>query len=268
MRFRKSLFLQLFAAAAFVAGAQTLPTVSFETRVIEDFDENPTSRWIVRGSKFTTVERDESGKATRIYPVAANVPGYPLAAFGRSTDKPDRGTLGLHGRFDRKGYNYIEIIPAAEAPKEADQSQIIHQDGTTGKKWVSKPLDLPGRILYLDLWVWGSNLRYYLDVHLEDYRGIDHVVRMGDLNFLGWRNLRAGIPGGIMQNANTVPRFRNLRLTKFTLWTRPEERVDDFYVYFDQIKVLTDLYETRYDGDDLEQTATLQKVWGTTWGGR
>lgn len=265
MRSAKRLFVLLFAAAAFAAAAQTLPTANLESRVVDDFDEKPTTRWIARGSKFTTVERDQNGKATRMYPVTANAPGYPIAAFGRSKDKPDRGTFGLRGKFDRRGYNFVEIVPAAEAPKDADASKIIYEDIQGGKKWVHRPIDLSGKIHYLDLWVWGSNLKYYLDVHIEDYRGIDYVVRMGDLNFFGWKNLRIGIPTYISQSANTVPRFRSLRLTKFTLWTRPEERVDEFYIYFDHLKVLTDLYESRYDGDDFEEPATLEKVWGTAW---
>jgi hypothetical protein len=264
MRFAKSLIVLMFAAVSYAAGAQGLPTVNLESRIIEDFDEKPTTRWIARGSKFTTVERDQGGKATQVYPVLASTPGYPLAAFGRSKDKPDRGTLGLHGKFDRKGYNFIEIIPAAEAPANTEDSKVVYAD-LAGKKWVHRPIELPGKIHYMDLWVWGSNLKYYLDVHLEDYKGEDFVIRMGDLNFFGWKNLRIGIPSYISQASGTVPRFRNLRFTKFTLWTRPEERVDDFYFYLDHFKVLTDLFESRYDGDDLEEPETLKQVWGTTW---
>jgi hypothetical protein len=259
------LFPLLLAAAAAAAGAQSLPTVNLESRVIDDFDENPTSRWIARGSKFTTIERDDSGKAVKMFPLTATAPGYPVAAFGRSRDKVDRHVLGVRGKFDRRGYNYVEIVPAAEAPADADESRIIYEDVSTGKKWVHRPIDLPGKVAYLDAWIWGSNLKYYLDAHFEDHRGIDYVVKMGDLTFFGWRNLRIGVPAYISQSANTVPRFRTLRFTKFTLWTRPEERVDEFYIYFDHLKVLTDLFESRYDGDEMEEPETLQEVWGTTW---
>ena len=61
--------------------------VTFVGNVIEDFDENPTSRWIARGSKFTTVEYDQGGQPERIYPAVADVPGFPQALFGRSLDK-------------------------------------------------------------------------------------------------------------------------------------------------------------------------------------
>ncbi len=265
MRSARSLFVLLFAAVALAASAQSLPTVNLESRVIDDFDENPTSRWIARGSKFTTIERDQSGKATKKFPLTAVAPGYPVAAFGRSRDKADRNTLGVRGKFDRRGYNFVEIIPAAEAPADVDPARIIYEDVAGGKKWVHRPIELPGTVHYLDMWVWGSNLKYYLDVHFEDYQGIDYVVKMGDLNYFGWKNLRIGVPAYVSQSVNTVPRFRSLRLTKFTLWTRPEERVDEFYIYFDHLKVLTDLFESRYDGDEMEEPETLKQVWGTTW---
>lgn len=246
------------------AGTQ-FSTVSYESSIVEDFDETPTDRWIVRGSKFTTVERDENGNATKVYPEIADVPGYPLALFGRSKDKDDRGVLGLHGKFDRRGYNIIEIIPATEAPADATPEQIIYEDLGSGKKWISKPLDLPGRVGYIGLWAWGSNHKYYLELHLRDYRGVDHVVKMGDLNFFGWKNLRIGVPSIVPQAAQYVPRFRNMQITKFALWTRPQEKVDDFYFYLDHLKVLTNLFESRYDGDDLEEPEFMQEVWGKTW---
>jgi len=41
------------------------------------------------------------------------------------------------------------------------------------------------------------------------------------------------------------------------------EKVDDYYLYLDQLKVVSDIYETRYDGDNLAELETLQDVWGT-----
>ncbi len=46
------------------------------------------------------------------------------------------------------------------------------------------------------------------------------------------------------------------------MWTRPEEKVDNFYIYFDQIKVLTDIFISRFDGDNL---ANQESVQGMDW---
>jgi ligand-binding SRPBCC domain-containing protein len=49
---------------------------------------------------------------------------------------------------------------------------------------------------------------------------------------------------------------------KFRVWTSPEERVDNFYVYFDNVKVLTDNFEAVYDGDDLATIHKTRQLWG------
>ena len=46
------------------------------------------------------------------------------------------------------------------------------------------------------------------------------------------------------------------------IWTHPTEKVDDFYVFLDEIKVLTDLFETRFDGDDLADPRSLEQALG------
>jgi hypothetical protein len=45
------------------------------------------------------------------------------------------------------------------------------------------------------------------------------------------------------------------------LWTRPHERVNDFYVYFDHIKTLSDMFVTRFDGDTLAEEDRIQEIW-------
>ena len=46
-------------------------------------------------------------------------------------------------------------------------------------------------------------------------------------------------------------------MTKLVVRTDPEEKVDLFYVYIDQLKVLTDTHVSNFDGENL--TATLDE---------
>jgi len=113
----------------------------------------------------------------------------------------------------------------------------------------------------MDMWVWGSNLNYYIEAYFRDYEGVVHTLYMGDIAYTGWRNLRVRIPPNIRQSRRILPRFAGLSFVKFRIWTGPMERVDNFYVYFNQFKILTDTFETYFDGDDLADPSKVQEFW-------
>ena len=92
---------------------------------------------------------------------------------------------------------------------------------------------------------------------------MDHVLPLGDLTFLGWKNLSVRIPNSIRQQRPYPPIYQGLVLTKLVIWTRPGERVNDFYIYFDQLKVLTDRFEERFDGDEMAEDYMVSKIWGS-----
>ena len=67
---------------------------------------------------------------------------------------------------------------------------------------------------------------------------------MGSIMFVGWKDLVVTISGAIPQSRKYIPRYAGLELTKLVLWTAPDEKVDDFYFFIDEINVITDLFET------------------------
>ena len=226
------------SAVILVAPAFAQNTVrNFQSVVIEDFNDPEESRWIVRGSKFIADN----------YPQWTHVRAWPEALYRREPEDRTLRSLGIQAAFNRRGYNYLEIIPAELNPEG---------------ELVARPIPIPGLATALDLWVWGSLRDYYLDAHFRDHNGIVHVLRLGDISFRGWRNLSITIPGWLPQTVAYVPQRRGLDLVKLVLWTRPHERVDEFYVYFDELKVMTDLFEERFDGEDLANPEFIQQVWG------
>ena len=244
------LFTILLAAPVFADRS----TEDLQSKVIERFDapsagadanskyEYPQNhKWIVRGSKFFNGGGDKvkfdwvKTHADALYPK-----GVPEGLDVRS--------LGVQGAFDRKGYNYIELIPVED------------KDGQDGKP-VETGIPIPGRAKNIDMWVWGSNYNYYVEVHLRDFRGMTHVLKIGDLNYRGWKNLKIDVPGYIPQDVSYVPSRKGLELVKIVMWTQPEEAVNSFYVYFDQIKVLTDMFEQPFDGSGLSDQDTIDKLW-------
>jgi len=231
---RMILILIFTFIAALLAADETMSNMT--SAVLESFDVPSQVDWIVQGSKFSTKD----------YPQLSVVRAWPDGLVGRNKENKDYYALGVHGKFDRMGYNYIEIIPGKK--------------GSDGKVTPS-PLVIPGRARSIDLWVWGANFNYYLEVHVRDFQGVDHVLPLGDLKFIGWKNLGVSVPGNIPQSRNTVPRYQGLEIVSFVLWTRPTEKVEDFYVFLDQVKVLTDIFEIRFDGDNLADVDTLNDLW-------
>jgi hypothetical protein len=229
------LALALFFAAAFVMGDEITQTIT--SKNIATWDDPATAgNWIVQGSRY----------ATQGFPQMQVVKAWPEALYGRKTEGKNLGSLGIHGRFDRKSYNTIEIIPAMK--------------DSAGKLQPST-LPLPGHAQSIDCWVWGANYNYKLDIYIRDFQGIDHVLHMGSLLFAGWKHLSTPISGDIPQSRNYIPRYAGLELTKLVITTAPDEKVDDFYFFIDELNELTDLSVVRFDGEDLADPETLNSLW-------
>ncbi|MDR1278245.1 MAG: flagellar filament outer layer protein FlaA [Treponema sp.] len=220
-------------------------TVDLESIVLESFDGNSDYVWKTDASKFATKTDDET------FPQTMYVEAWPIAAFGYNRDGKDIKSLGIHGRFDRRGYNWIDVYPTLAADgDEAGPTEI----------------PIPGRIQYLDMWVWGSNLNFYIEAYVRDYQGVVHNIRLGSVAFTGWKNMRAVIPNNVPQSKRILPRYAGLSFVKFRIWTQPIEKVGDFYLYFKQFKVLTDTFESLFDGDELADPDRVQELWAGTSG--
>ncbi len=230
-----SLFAVLLLSANAVAFADEV-TQNIQSIIVENFIQPSKHQWIVTGSKF----------ATKDYPQSALVKTWPDALFRTMPQNEDVRSLGIHGKFDRLAYNYIEITPAEKG-----------QDGNL----VPTPITLPGRVKNLDVWMWGSFHAFYVEAQVRDYRGIVHVLQLGNLDFRGWKDLQVDIPTSIPQSVSTLPSTKSLQLLKLVIWTTPNESVADFYIYINQIKVLTDTFESPWDGESLTNPSYVQQLW-------
>jgi hypothetical protein len=209
-------------------------TVNLESRVIQDFSKPEAQNWFVLGSKFSTGD----------FPHVGFIKGGPTAILGGDqTAMANARSLGVAMLFDRKEYNWIDIVP--------------------GTKDKPTELPLPGRIKMIDMWVWSGNYNYYLEAFVRDFRGVVYTIPMGNLNFVGWKNLRINIPDNVPQSKKYLPRHEALTLVKFRIWTRPTEIVvvpgteggtdvdKAVKFYFNNLKVLTDTFESLFDGDTM-----------------
>jgi hypothetical protein len=232
----KRIFILILFFCAFLIFAEEV-THNIETVLIEDFDNPDAERqWIVRGSEFVDTAKLEYG----------HIKAWPDSLFGRNVSKEDLKCFGIRAGFVRRGYNYLEIIPV----KKGEDGKEVHA-----------PVILQGNVKSMDIWVWGSNYNYYLEAHILDSEGIPHTLSFGNLNFAGWKNLSARVSLSIPQSKRHLLQEEQIRLMKFVLWTRPQEKVAEFYVYLDHIKILTDTYSLRFDGDELADKEYIQKLW-------
>ena len=231
-------------------------TVDLQSIIIDRFDGVTTKEWSFGGRTFrhefewgTDASRFASTVGNERFPRLTFVDAWPMALFGRNIDNRDIRSLGLWGSFDRRGFNWIDLFP------------IVPGSGDNGQTPVPFEIPIPGQIRYMDMWVWGSNHNFYIEAYFRDHRGIVHSIFLGDLAFAGWRNLSLRIPNHIPQTRRTLPSFAGLHFVKFRIWTTPVERVDNFFIYFNQLKILTDVFSDLFDGDDLADPERAMDLW-------
>ena len=230
-----------------------------ESIILETFDGGTTHQWTLGGREYSYDYEwrvDASRFASFVdgvqYPQLSTIAAWPQAVFGVNREGKPLNSLGIWGRFDRRGYNWIDVYPA------------VPGSGGDNEDPQAFEIPIPGRIHYFDMWVWGSNLNFYLEAYFRDFQGVVHCVNMGSLAFQGWKNMKIHIPTQIPQSKRILPHLASLTFVKFRIWTTPMERVDNFYVYFDQLKIVSDTFESLFDGSDLADPSHVQDLWGQT----
>ena len=251
-----AVLLLLMLSLTVVSAFANERTVNYLSVVIDSFNGETAREWSYAGRTFLydfewalDASRFASREGAEVFPRMTYVEAFPMQLYGTNQNNLDLRSLGIWGRFDRRGHNWVDVYP------------IVTGSGRDGETPIPFEIPMPGRILYLDMWVWGSNLNYQLEAYFRDHQGLVHTIDMGNLAFTGWRNLRVRIPHTIPQSRRVLPRYAGLQFVKFRIWTAPNERVENFYVYFNQMQVLTDTFETLFDGNDLADPDNVRALW-------
>lgn len=214
----------LILGLAFCVPAVAQPSSkAVETIVIDNFDTDMEWSWSVQSSRFIAEG----------YPILKKFEGIPnsLIPYHKDSD-PAAMVLGVKAKYDRKGDNWFEVYPS--------------KDGN--------PYEIPfiGNVTQMDFWVWGANYRYYLEVLIRDANGSVHVLPAGNMLFSGWKNVIVNIPGWIQQSSHLRSGPENLTFVGFRIRSDAAEYVDDFMIFFDQIKYTTNSLSFIYDGYELK----------------
>ena len=208
-----------------------------ETFIVDDFDNKGEKNvyqvmagtemwtWKVQTSRFIDKENG--------YPKMDYFEGQPnsLKALNKNKEETPK-VLGVKTSYERKGENWFEVYPEVDG----------------------KPYEITfvGTCTQIDFWVWGANYLYYIDLLVRDADGRVHTLPAGNLAFNGWRNLIVTVPGSIRQHSRLRSGPTELRLIGFRVRTDPDEYVDDFNIFFDQLKYTTNTLSNIFDGYELK----------------
>ncbi len=126
-----------------------------------------------------------------------------------------------------------------------------------GKDWFAvyplRPLAIEGITKTLSVWVVGRNFNHTLKVLLADAAGAKMEVTVGKLNFLGWKRMTVAIPPTIKQADYHYAARNGLQFLGFRIDCDLDESYGRYYMYFDDLSVVSDLFlEKDRDQDDMQ----------------
>ena len=164
---------------------------------------------------------------------------------GAPLDKPDRdaqrlaaeaeigiplgqSVLGVKVDFIKRGMNIFTVYP-------------------------SRPLAVEGITKTLSIWVVGRNYNHVLKLMILDYHGRPKELTVGKLNFLGWKKMTVAIPPNIVQSDYHYVARNGIQVLGFKVECDLDESYGRYYLYFDDMSAITDLFlETNLDVDDMQ----------------
>ncbi|MDR0910402.1 MAG: flagellar filament outer layer protein FlaA [Spirochaetaceae bacterium] len=256
-----SKFVLFFIVMGIVAGVGFADerTISLQSYFIDNFDNGQNGQrsasqadgrvydWKVQGSAFS-LQANDPGSDGIAYPRQQMVNTWPASLLGNTpSNSSDLYVLGIYGKFkSNRSYNWIDVYPT-----------LAGGDGSPAT------IEMRGRVKSIDIWLWNANHNFSISAYFKDHNGIVYNLPMGSIRHNGWANVKVDIPTNIPQTKETMPKLANLELVKFRILTAPNSDVKDFQIYIDEIKALSDVFETVYDGNDLTLPSTIQQIWGT-----
>ncbi|MCL2093252.1 MAG: flagellar filament outer layer protein FlaA [Treponema sp.] len=147
---------------------------------------------------------------------------------------PDIHVFGTRVDFLRRGHSSFEVFPL-------------------------RPIPIEGITKTVSVWVAGRNFNHELILLIEDFFGRHYELNMGRLNFQGWKRLTVAIPPqgedgrmGIVQRNYHYNNQMGIKIRGFRIDVSPMEAYGSYYIYFDDLRAVTDLFaEYDRDIDDL-----------------
>ena len=225
--------LTLFAApllAQPAPGDQAAPGTAnyMALETLEDFEES--EDWRAKATSplgiTKTLKIVQRGEIRATDDEGARPPEGEALNVNQDPDNPNH-ILGVKTHFQDRGFDRVEIFPPHE--------------------YVIK-----GKARQFSVWVLGRKFRHSLWIKLRDYRGKIHKLRMGRMDFFGWRRFTVTVPGWLPQSTRYSLLDKNLHFVSLFAVSDHHEVGGTFYFYVDNLKVLIDRSEANYPGSEIK----------------
>lgn len=161
--------------------------------------------------------------------------GSPLAKEplddADNQEQEDTKVLGVKTEFFRRGVNSFYITAA-------------------------RPIPIEGITKTVSVWACGRNMGHQLWILVQDYNGNNFEIWMGSLEFSGWKKITVAIPPsldgehGIVQQSVYHGDKPGLRIVGFRVDCNPMEARGTYYLYLDDLRAVTDLYDIENRNED------------------
>ena len=205
------------------------PTIIGNDSAAQALREVSIDRFEVDGSWVASISPDYGIIGSRLFD-GAPMAKEPLAG---EEDAVDTKVLGVKVEFFRRGVNsfYIRSV---------------------------RPIPIEGVTKTISVWVAGRNMDHTLTLLVQDYYGNNFELYMGNLGFSGWKKMSVAIPPtpdgehGIIQQSAYNGIRPGLRIVGFRVDCNPMLARGAYYLYFDDLRAITDLYDSENrDEDDM-----------------
>ena len=186
------------------------------------------------GSWVCSMSSDEGGIQGRLFDGAPKQ--KKAIPEEENLNLPDSKVYGTKVSFYRRGYNSFEVRAV-------------------------KPIPVEGITKTVSVWVVGRSYPHVLKLLLEDYMGQQFELYVGKLNHAGWKLMTVAVPPqnaagtGIVQKDYHYGTSMGLKIVGFRIECNPWEAYGNYYIYFDDLRAVTDLYEIDLrDDDDMKDS--------------